>query len=100
VNQKIRSKIVVSEADINKYTEANKVSFEESESFRLRQIFFRKPKEDADKKLLEDKASLIVQKLQAGEDLSSLAKEYSEDPSAKIGGDMGNIKKDILAKEL
>ena len=99
VNQKIRSKIVVSEADVNKYTEANKVSFEESESFRLRQIFFRKPKEDADRKALEDKASLIIQRLQTGEDFSSLAKEYSEDPSARIGGDMGNINKDIMAKE-
>jgi peptidyl-prolyl cis-trans isomerase SurA len=99
LNQKIRSKIVVSEADISKYIEANRAHFNENESFRLRQIFFRKPKEDADRKALEDKASLIMQRLQAGEDFSSLAKEYSEDPSAKIGGDMGNIKKDILAKE-
>jgi peptidyl-prolyl cis-trans isomerase SurA len=99
VNQKIRSKIVVSEADVSKYTEANKVSFDESESFRLKQIFFRKPKDDADRKALEDKSSLIIQKLQAGEDFSSLAKEYSEDPSASVGGDMGNIKKDVMAKE-
>lgn len=99
VNQKVRSKIVVTEADVSKYTEANKVNFEESESFRLRQIFFRKPKEDADRKALEDKASLIIQRLQTGEDFSSLAKEYSEDPSAGNGGDMGNINKNIMSKE-
>lgn len=99
LNQKIRSKIVISEADINNYIEANKARFDESESFRLKQIFFRKPKDDADRMALEDKASLIMQRLQKGEDFSSLAKEYSEDPSASIGGDMGNIKKDIMSKE-
>jgi peptidyl-prolyl cis-trans isomerase SurA len=99
LNQKIRSKIVVSEADINKYIEANKDRFDVSESFRLRQIFFRKPKDDADRKALEDKASLITQRLQTGEDFSTLAKDYSEDPSARIGGDMGNINKDIMSKE-
>jgi parvulin-like peptidyl-prolyl isomerase len=37
--------------------------------------------------------------LKAGEDFSALAKEYSEDPSGRLGGDLGFMKKNLLAKE-
>jgi len=37
--------------------------------------------------------------LKAGEDFSILAEEYSEDPSGKLGGDLGFIKKSQMAKE-
>jgi parvulin-like peptidyl-prolyl isomerase len=37
--------------------------------------------------------------LKSGEDFSSLAEEYSEDPSSKLGGDLGFIKKSYMAKE-
>lgn len=99
VGQQIRNKIVLSEEEVKKYMEANKESFSDSEAFKLRQIFFRRPKDDADKKAIEERASLIIQKLKAGEDFSALAKEYSEDPSGRLGGDLGFIKKSHMAKE-
>ena len=37
--------------------------------------------------------------MKAGEDFSTLSKEYSEDISGKLGGDLGYIKKSIMAKE-
>jgi len=99
VSQQIRNKIVVSDEEVKKYMEANKKDFSDGEAFRLRQIFFRKPQNDADKKIVEDKAYSVIQKLKAGEDFSVLAKEYSEDPSGKMGGDIGIIKKSLMAKE-
>ena len=99
INQQIRNKIMVSEEDVKKYIKAHKESFAEEESFRLRQILFRKPKDDAGKKAAEERASLVMEGLKAGEDFSKLAKEYSEDSSAKIGGDIGYIKRSYLAKE-
>ncbi len=99
VSQQIRNKIVVSEEKVKKYMEANKESLGNSEAFKLRQIFFRKPKDDADKRVIEAKASLIIQKLKAGEDFSVLAEEYSEDPSGKLGGDLGFVKKNHMVKE-
>jgi peptidyl-prolyl cis-trans isomerase SurA len=99
ISQQIRNKIVVSDEEVKKYMEANKKDFSDSEAFRLRQIFFRKPQNDVDKKVIEDKAYLVFQKLKAGEDFSILVKEYSEDTSGRLGGDIGIIKKSDLAKE-
>jgi peptidyl-prolyl cis-trans isomerase SurA len=99
VNQEIRSKIIVSDEEVDKYIKANKENLLDSESFKLRQIFFKRPKDDADKKAIEEKASLVIQRLKSGEDFSSLAEEYSEDPSSKLGGDIGFIKKSYMAKE-
>jgi len=99
INLQIRNKIVVSEEEVEKYLETNKENFNDGEAFKLKQIFFGRPQNEADKKAVEDKAYLIVQKLRAGEDFSALAKEYSEDPSGKLGGDLGYIKKSYMAKE-
>jgi peptidyl-prolyl cis-trans isomerase SurA len=99
ISQQIRNKIVVSDEEVKKYMETNEKEFSDNEAFRLRQIFFRKPQNDVDKKIVEDKANLVIQKLKAGEDFSKLVKEYSEDPSGRLGGDVGVIKKSDLAKE-
>jgi peptidyl-prolyl cis-trans isomerase SurA len=99
VSQKIRNKIIVSEEEVRRYMEANN-EIGESEAFRLRQIFFKKPKDENEKKAVMEKASLVIQRLKAGEDFSALAKEYSEDPSGKIGGDTGYVKKNYMAAEL
>jgi peptidyl-prolyl cis-trans isomerase SurA len=99
VSQQIRNKVVVSEEEVKKYMEANKESFTDGETFKIKQIFLGRPKDDADIKVIEDRASIIIQRLKAGEDFSLLAEEYSEDPSGKLGGDLGFIKKSQMAKE-
>lgn len=99
VGQQIRNKVVVSEEEVKKYMEANKESFTDGEAFKIKQIFLGRPKDDADIKVIEDRASIIIQRLKTGEDFSILAEEYSEDPSGKVGGDLGFIKKSQMAKE-
>lgn len=99
INQQIKNKIVVSEREIKQYIEENKQSMIDREAFKLRQIFLRKPQDETGKKAFEDKLSTIMRKLKAGEDFSVLAKEYSEDYSGKLGGDLGYIKRSLIAKE-
>ena len=99
VNKEIRSKIILSEGDARKYFDANRDKFSDSETFKLRQILLKKPEHDADKKAVEERASLIMQRLKAGDDFSALAREYSDDPSGKMGGDLGYIKKSYMAQE-
>jgi peptidyl-prolyl cis-trans isomerase SurA len=99
VNKQIRQKVVVSGEDVNKYIEASGESAIAEESFRIRQIFMKIPKDEQGRSLVEEKAAMIMERLRAGEDFSSLAKEYSEDASAKLGGDLGSVKKDQMAKE-
>lgn len=99
VTSQIRNKIVVSDAEVNRYMDANKETFTGSETYKLRQIFFKKSAENIDKKTIEEKATEIMKRLKDGEDFSALARMYSEDSSARSGGDLGFVKKDILAKE-
>ena len=99
VNQQIRKKVIVSEEEVKKYMDANREKLSDGEAFKLRQIFFKRPKNNADKEVIKEKASLIIQKLKAGEDFSALAEEYSEDPSNGLGGNLGFIKKSYLTEE-
>lgn len=99
VNQQVRKKVIVSEEEVKKYMDANREKLSDGEAFKLRQIFFKRPKNDADKEVIKEKASLIIQKLKAGEDFSALAEEYSEDPSNGLGGNLGFIKKSYLTEE-
>ena len=99
VSQQIKSKIVVSESDVQKQMGEDKNILAEGEAYRLRQIFFKKPDSSNDRKAVEGKADAILKQLKAGEDFSALAQKYSEDPSRKAGGDLGFVKKRYMAKE-
>lgn len=99
INHQVRNKVVITDEHVKKYIEAYRENPAGEEEFRLRQIFFRKPKDDGRRKELEEKANMIVQRLKAGEDFAALGWEYSEDPSAKIGSDLGYLKKSHMAKE-
>ena len=99
VTHQIRNKIIVSDDLIKKYMEEHKANFSGIEKYKLRQIFFKKPEKATDEKTVDEKAALIIRRLKDGEDFSALAWIYSDDPSRKMGGDLGFVNKDILAKE-
>ena len=94
VNQEVKNKIVISDEEIRNYMAEN-----QGTGYRVRQIFFRKPDKDFDKGEMEAKAAEVLQKLKSGESFASLAEKYSDDPTAKAGGDLGFIKKEHLSRE-
>lgn len=99
LNKQVRSKTVISDDEVKNQLDAYMTNLVNEESFKIRQIFIKKPREDAERKAAEEKASLILERLKSGEDFSKLAQELSEDPSGKQGGDLGYVKKNLLAKE-
>jgi peptidyl-prolyl cis-trans isomerase SurA len=99
INHQIKSKVVITDEYVKHYMETRKGSSSGEEEFRLRQIFFKKSKDDSMRREIEEKAAMIVQRLKAGEDFATLGWEYSEDPSAKIGSDLGYLKKSYMAQE-
>ncbi len=96
VNLQVKNKILVGDDALKKFMEENK---ENSEGYRIAQIFFKKPEKDADRKQVEEKALEVLKKIRGGEIFRELAKTYSEDSSKNEGGDLGFIKKDQLSKE-
>lgn len=93
VSQQVRSKIIVTEDEINEYLSKNKGS-----AYRIRQILIKKTK-DRDRESMMAKAQEAIARIKAGEDFSSVAFSLSEDPSAKTGGDLGIVKKELLNKD-
>ncbi len=114
LNKEIKSKISISDADVNKYYNEHKAEFNLIEpQYHLAQItVFNSPTPDAsgENKATNDaearkKIQTILNRLESGEDFGSVAMRYSEDPNTSgNGGDVGfipesSINRDPQAKE-
>ncbi len=100
VNFAVKAKIVVSDREIEEYYEANKENFGGKERVKIRQIFFTLPEEDGRQQEIEAKAREVHQRIVAGEEFAQLASEFSDDPSSKIGGDLGYITRGSVMEEI
>lgn len=93
VDREVRNKIIITDDDVKEYMAQN------GDVLRLRQIFLKAPAGETDEEALAKKLSGVLAKLEAGEDFSAVAREYSEGPAADDGGDLGYVKKRQLAPE-
>lgn len=99
VNQQVRSKILVTDADVDIFLKENKNFRGSTEVYHIRQIFFKKPKDEAEKGRVEEKAQAVYAQAQQGADFVELARRHSEDATRNAGGDLGFIEKGNLAKD-
>ena len=95
VNTQVRSKIVVTDDDLKKFMSDNRNELSATENYGISQILIKKQK-GADESKITEKAAEVLRKIEQGESFAELAKQYSEDPSAKSGGDLGVLKKSQL----
>ena len=98
INHAVKSKVVITDADIKTYYEANAEAFEGTRKYHLRNILNR------DAELMSE----IHQKLTQHTRFTLLAKKHSKAPNASDGGDLGmfdisnfseDIKKEISGLE-
>ena len=101
VSQEVKSKIQVGELEMHDYYEANKSLFKEDETFRARHIFINIPKETTDQQLdlLTARVDAIWKECQGPSDFALLAGKYTEDATAKDGGNLGLFKKGDMQGE-
>jgi peptidyl-prolyl cis-trans isomerase SurA len=100
VNYEVRSKAHVEEAEVRKYYEEHRDEFATPEEIRVRHIMFAYT-EDMDsqkEEAIKKKAVDILNRIRQGEDFASLASMYSEDASAKNGGDLGYFTRGKMIK--
>ncbi len=101
VSQEVRSKIQMTEKEMREFYNAHPEKFEKDETFRARLISFRIPPDasDEERKRITDKAAGIFSEAKGGKNFEELAKKYSDDPSAKEGGDLGAFKRGEMLPE-
>jgi peptidyl-prolyl cis-trans isomerase C len=91
----------VPDQEIRKYYDTNPGAFHREESVKASHILI-KAGEDADpeeKKKAREQAEKIREEIIEGKDFAEMAKEYSEDGKAPLGGDLGYIKKGYMPPE-
>lgn len=84
-----------------KVYEENKEQFHRPEQVVLEEIFVSTANKSPEEvTALEQRASLLLERVRRGEDFNELAKRYSDGSTAKDGGMLGVFQRGQLAKEL
>jgi peptidyl-prolyl cis-trans isomerase SurA len=101
VSQEVRAKIQISEKESREYYNAHPEKFQKDETLHARQIFFKVTEgaSAAENKRIAATASSVLVEARNGKDFAELAKKYSDDASAKDGGDLGTFKKGEMLPE-
>ncbi len=102
VNIEVKSKIAITEKDIRDYYEEYKESYQGQKKYHLRVILIRVTSSATSDERADARKRIesVKEKLQAGAAFDGLARQYSEDVTAKDGGDLGMFLLEELAPEL
>jgi len=95
------SRATISKRKIEKYYHDNQKEFWELGKIRVRHILilFEKDASEITKKKKNKEIKRILAELKEGKDFAEAAKEYSEDVSASMGGDVGFVVKGQMVPE-
>lgn len=102
VDLKVRSRVVISEADVKQEYERQAGLEKREKLVKLRHFFFRwgEDADEAEKKRVLVRAEQARQRAVAGESFADVAKQISEGPTATEGGDLGWLSGPNLLPEL
>jgi peptidyl-prolyl cis-trans isomerase SurA len=99
VQQLYVSGMQVNRKDVEAFFQAYRDSLPPmGESVRLSKLVIRIAPSDSIRQMAFAKISSIKQRLNNGEDFVTLAKQFSDDPNAENGGDLGFVKKGTLSE--
>ncbi|MDD3815337.1 MAG: SurA N-terminal domain-containing protein [Desulfocapsaceae bacterium] len=93
--------ITISDEQVRAQYEKDKAAYQIPEKRHARHILFKTEENSSAAKQAEQlkKAEEILARARAGEDFSTLAKTYSEDPAKATGGDLGTFARGRMIKE-
>ncbi len=93
VKQEVDATVKVSDQEITDYFQKNKERMRRPEAVKLAEIFVRSdPKAAAEVRAKSrQKIESLLKEVHSGKDFATLARQFSESPDAKDGGDMGFV---------
>lgn len=102
LNQKVRGRVKVSDADVRNYYQTHPQEFGGEEEVLARHIFL--PLREGAPKAEEEKALAlgrrVLERLASGEDFAKVAREVSKGPSAADGGELGWLRRGTIQRAL
>jgi peptidyl-prolyl cis-trans isomerase SurA len=102
VNYQVRSKIVITEAEIQAYYDSHPELYGGEVRYHLRNILMQVPEfsTDTEKAAVHDKMKQLRLQIQAGEAFAELARQYSQGPATADGGDIGEFGDKALSPQI
>jgi peptidyl-prolyl cis-trans isomerase SurA len=99
---KVRGRVKVSDDDLRNYYQTHPQEFGGEEELHVRHIFLPLPENasPADEAKARAAGEKVLQRLKAGEDFASVARQVSKGPSAEDGGDLGWLRRGTIQKAL
>lgn len=102
ITREIRGKVSITPEEVQRYYETHRAEYSTPERLQVAHIFFRvdpnaSPDEVAN---ATAKANAVYEQLDKGGDFAALAREHSEDATAKDGGSLGWFKQGELLEDL
>ena len=100
IDTQVIDKITVSEADTKAYYDNNPNLFKKPEQVKASHILIKVESDATDLQKAQARIEIakIQQKLKDGQDFATLAREHSQGPSAKNGGDLGYFGRGQMVK--
>jgi parvulin-like peptidyl-prolyl isomerase len=98
IYSEVRGNVVVDDSETVNYYKLHPEEFTELPEYKLRAIYLSD--EGGNEEAVEAKKREINEKIFSGEDIGSLAGEYSEGPEKDNQGELGSFKKGELEKDL
>ena len=102
VNLEVKSKIIITRDDVKTYYDSHADAYAGEKKYHLRNIIMVVPAlaDTIEKNEIHKKMETVVAKLKAGASFESLAREYSQSPIAKEGGNLGTFNAGSLSPQI
>ncbi len=102
LEMKVKTRIKVTDEDVRSWYQAHPNEFAGEERVRARHIFLPVPAgaTPAQEAAVRAQGEIIRNRLLAGEDFATVARQVSKGPSAAEGGDLGYLKRGTIQPEL
>jgi peptidyl-prolyl cis-trans isomerase SurA len=102
LNYEVKSRIVVTEQDINAYYKSHPELYGGKISYHLRNILMKVPDyaTDAQKQAIQEQMQNVRSQIKDEASFTKLAQTYSQSPTAAEGGDIGEFEEDTLSPQI
>jgi peptidyl-prolyl cis-trans isomerase SurA len=102
LNTKVRSRVKVTDEDVQNYYQSHAKEFSGEEQVRVRHVFLALPKgaSPAEEGAVRTKGEAVLRRLREGADFAAVAREVSQGPSGAEGGDLGWLRRGAIQPEL